>query len=127
MVESGRRSADVSQPRVLLHLEGAALCAGAVAIYFHLDFSAITFLALVLAPDLSLIAYAAGPRAGAITYNAVHTTVPPVILGAAGVIADEGTLIQIALIWLAHIGIDRAVGYGLKYPTAFKDNHLGRV
>ena len=48
-------------------------------------------------------------------------------LGAAGVLADSGLPVQLALIWLGHIGMDHALGYGLKYPTAFGDTHLQRV
>ena len=32
--------------------------------------------------------------------------------------------VWVALVWAAHIGVDRAVGYGLKYPTGFKHTHL---
>ena len=60
-------------------------------------------------------------------YDLVHTHVLPVALGAGGVVSDTDWAMQIALIWLAHIGMDRAVGYGLKYPTGFKDTHLQRV
>ena len=48
-------------------------------------------------------------------------------LGVIGVVGDSSTATQIALIWLAHIGVDRLLGYGLKYPTGFKDTHLQRV
>jgi hypothetical protein len=114
-------------PRLLLHLEGAALFAAAIAIYLDMDFSVLALVLLFLAPDLSFVAYVAGPSVGAAAYNALHTLLWPVVLGAIGVVADTSTLIQIALIWIAHIGIDRALGYGLKYPSGFKDTHLQRV
>jgi hypothetical protein len=57
----------------------------------------------------------------------VHTEVFPIALATAGVVSDTDTATKIALIWLAHIGVDRLLGYGLKYPTAFKDTHLQRV
>ena len=57
----------------------------------------------------------------------MHTYVGPVALGATGILADSERAAQVALIWLAHIGMDRLLGYGLKYPTAFKDTHLQRV
>jgi hypothetical protein len=76
---------------------------------------------------VSFAGYAAGPRVGAIAYNALHTEVLPLPLGAAGAVADADHLVQVALVWLAHIGLDRALGYGLKYPTAFKDTHVQRV
>ena len=74
-----------------------------------------------------MAAYAAGPRIGAAAYDVVHTYAIPVGLGAVGVVADTDSAIALALIWLTHIGVDRAIGYGLKYPTGFKDTHLQRV
>lgn len=113
--------------RLLLRLEGLAIAAGAVVLYVDADHSWWLFVALILAPDVSFLGYAAGPRAGAAAYNLLHNLVLPVALGAAGVLADSGPAVAIALIWLAHIGADRLLGYGLKYPTAFKDTHLQRV
>jgi hypothetical protein len=114
-------------PHLLLRLEGLAVAVGAVVLYFHEDFGWILFVALILAPDLSFAAYVFGPRVGAIAYDAVHTEIFPVALGTVGVVADSSAATKIALIWLAHIGADRLLGYGLKYPTAFKDTHLSRV
>ena len=114
-------------PHLLLRLEGLAVAAGAVVLYFHEDFGWILFVALILAPDLSFAAYVFGPKVGAIAYDAVHTEIFPVALGTVGVVADSSAATKIALIWLAHIGADRLLGYGLKYPTAFKDTHLSRV
>jgi hypothetical protein len=99
----------------------------AVALYFHEDFGWILFVVLILAPDLSFAGYALGPKVGAIAYDAVHTEIFPVALGTLGVLAGSSGPTKVAGIWLAHIGADRLVGYGLKYPTAFKDTHLSRV
>lgn len=117
----------MSPPRLLLRLEGLALLAGAVVLYADGDRGWLLFALLFLAPDLSFAAYLGGPRAGALGYNAVHTLVGPVALGAVAVTTDWEPGVRLALIWLAHIGMDRALGYGLKYPTAFKDTHLNRV
>ena len=114
-------------PSRLLRLEGLAVLAGALVLYFHADYSWLLFLLLVLAPDLSVLGYLHGPSVGAATYDIVHTYVLPIVLGVVGVLADAETATQIALIWLAHIGADRFLGYGLKYPTGFKDTHLQRV
>jgi hypothetical protein len=81
----------------------------------------------VLAPDLAMLGYLAGPRVGALTYNLAHTELWPIGLAVVGVVADVDLLVQLALIWLVHIGADRVLGYGLKYPTGFKDTHLQRV
>lgn len=114
-------------PRILLRLEGLVVFAGALALYFDAGFDWVWLLVLFLAPDLSALGYLGGPRVGAACYDAVHTTAVPLVLGVAGVLAGSDVAQQLALIWLAHIGFDRLLGYGLKYPTAFKDTHLQRV
>jgi Domain of unknown function (DUF4260) len=110
-----------------LRLEGLALGAAAAVLYFEQGYSWIAFVVLLLAPDLGMLGYLAGPRVGAATYDLLHFEAWPVLLGLVGVLADADVAVQLALIWLTHIGVDRALGYGLKYPTAFKDTHLQRV
>jgi Domain of unknown function (DUF4260) len=114
-------------PRLLLHLEGVAVAVAALVIYFWAGHPWWLILVLALAPDLAMAAYAAGPRIGAAPYDVVHTYVLPVALGTVGVVADSDAAVAVALIWLIHIGVDRAIGYGLKYPSGFKDTHLQRV
>ena len=114
-------------PRRLLVLEGITVFAAAISLYFYADYPWWLFVALALAPDLSMAGYLAGPRVGVVCYDAVHTYVGPVVLGAVGVITNTDVATQIALIWIAHIGFDRAIGAGLKYPSGFKDTHLQRV
>jgi hypothetical protein len=117
----------VGAPRLLLRLEGAAISGGAAFFFWRLDGAWLWFVVLFLAPDLSFLAYLVSPRVGAIVYNAVHTTLGPLALLALS--AWRGWPIggYLALIWLAHIGLDRALGYGLKYATGFGDAHLGRL
>ena len=114
-------------PRILLHVEGAALGVAAIALYFERGESLLLFVALILAPDVSLLGYLAGGRAGAVAYDFAHTLSVPLVLGLAGYLAGSDLVVAIALVWIAHIGVDRAIGYGLKYPTGFKDTHLQRV
>lgn len=114
-------------PRRLLHLEGLAVLVAAIALYFDSGYGWLVLLVLFLAPDLSMLGYVAGPRAGALAYDVVHTYALPLALGLAGVLTETGVATQLALIWAAHIGLDRLLGYGLKYPTGFKDTHLQRV
>jgi hypothetical protein len=114
-------------PSVLLRLEGLAVFGAAVALYFHAGYGWVLLVVLALAPDLSMAGYLAGPRIGAAAYDAVHTYVGPVALAAAGVVAGAELAVQLGLIWIAHIGADRLLGYGLKYPTEFKDTHLQRL
>ena len=114
--------------RTLLRLEGLALFALALGAYLWLGSEPWwLFLVLLLVPDVSFVGYLAGPRVGALVYNAVHSTIGPIALLGAGGLADSGLAVSLALIWAAHIGLDRAIGYGLKYATGFAFTHLGRI
>ena len=117
----------IARPRFLLRLEGAAVLALAVAGYWASGGNWWLFALLLLAPDLAALGYLVGNRVGAATYNLAHTYVLPLALLGYGLWGASPLALSLALIWLAHIGMDRAVGYGLKYATAFKDTHLGRV
>jgi Domain of unknown function (DUF4260) len=117
-----------SLPAAFLRLEAVVVAVAAAALYFDADYAVWVFLAFLLAPDVSFAGYLAGPRVGAVAYNLAHTYAFPVAIGAGVLLAGErGWPLQAALIWAAHIGIDRALGYGLKYPTGFKDTHLNRI
>ena len=78
-------------------------------------------------PTSRLLAYVLGPSVGAAAYNLLHNLVLPIALGTASFFWDSDWGVAVALIWLTHIGVDRLVGYGLKYPTSPKDTHLQRV
>jgi hypothetical protein len=112
--------------RWLLRAEGAALLAGAMLAYDLAGNGWLLFALLFLVPDLSMLGYLAGPRPGAALYNAAHATPGPIALAAAGLLAAPA-LLPFALIWLAHIGFDRMLGYGLKYAADFHETHLGRI
>ncbi len=112
-------------PALLLRLEGAGVFLAALAAYAALGGNWWLFLALILAPDLGMVGYLAGPRAGAIGYNATHTYLAPLLLGGVGVAFGVPLAEAVALIWAAHIGVDRALGFGLKYPGSFGRTHLG--
>lgn len=110
--------------RLLLRLEGLAVLFGATLFYGHLGEGWVLFVALFFAPDLAIAAYAAGPRTGAAAYNAAHSYIGPIALAAAALLAGRSTLAAAGLVWAAHIGFDRALGFGLKYATAFGHTHL---
>jgi hypothetical protein len=69
----------------------------------------------------------ANPKIGSAAYNLVHTSFMPILTLGVAIVAPLPALEPYALIWLAHIGMDRMLGYGLKYPTHFRDTHLQRV
>lgn len=113
--------------RSLLRLEGLALFAGMTLLYAVWGGTWWIYGILFLAPDLSFAAYLAGPRAGAIVYNAAHSYMGPTVLMVTGFAMASPLPLSFAMIWLAHIGIDRALGYGLKYSAGFGFTHLGRI
>ncbi len=114
-------------PGILLRIEELALVIVTLAIYRHLHASWLLFAVLFLAPDLFMLGYLAGPRIGSALYNLGHWLMLPLALLAFGLLAAHPPAVSVALIWLAHIFFDRLLGYGLKYPTAFKDTHLQRI
>lgn len=114
-------------PRLLLRLEGAALALVAVLAYVRLGAPWWLFAVFILVPDLSMAGYLAGTRIGAIVYNAFHVTLAPLVLALAGFLLPQFDVLAVALVWLCHIGIDRAFGFGLKYKVGFAFSHLGRV
>jgi hypothetical protein len=113
--------------RTLLRLEGLTLFAGMTLLYAVWGGSWWIYALLFLVPDLSFAAYLGGPRAGAIFYNAAHSYLAPMVVMVAGLATASPLVLSIAMIWLAHIGIDRALGYGLKYFAGFTFTHLGRI
>ena len=112
-------------PKVLLRLEGLVLLGLALVAYHHVGLGWGWFAALFLVPDLSLLGYLAGARVGAIVYNTGHSTIGAAALTLVGLQLPE--VLPFAAIWFAHIGFDRALGYGLKYASGFRDTHLGKV
>ncbi len=85
------------------------------------------FALLFLVPDIFMAGYFLGNKAGAAVYNSGHTYAAPFLLWMAASLVHMHALFFIPVIWVAHIAFDRLLGYGLKYPTAFKETHLGRV
>jgi len=122
-----RTNTQISMPRIFMHLEGLALLAASIAIYAASDFKWGTFALLLFAPDLSLALYAVNQRAASIAYNLVHTIVFPLILATLSYFTGFALGVQLSLIWLAHIGMDHAFGYGFKYLDEMKETHFSRV
>lgn len=113
-------------PRIILRFEGAAILCATMLLYVWMDYNWWVFGAFFLLPDVGLLAYYVSNKAGAVAYNATHTYTIPLLVSAASLFLPENPLIdQVVLIWIAHIGFDRMLGYGLKYATAFGDTHLG--
>ncbi len=125
---SSALAARFSSVAVLLRLEGLAVALVSAVLYAHIGANWWLFAALWLAPDLSMLGYLVSPCAGARIYNAYHNYLPPALLALAGLLLNtHNLLLPVALIWANHIGIDRALGYGLKYGEGFGVTHLGRL
>ncbi len=117
-----------SSVMLLLRLEGLAAAAISAVLYSRTGVSWWLFAALWLAPDLSMLGYLGGsPCRGARVYNAFHSYVLPGILALAAIALHKPILMAIALIWVNHIGVDRLLGYGLKYADGFGFTHLGTI
>jgi len=116
-----------TDPIALQRIEGGVLLALSLVTYWKLGGPWVWYLLLILAPDLFMLGYVRGPGLGAAVYNLGHTWLLPGLLAAVGLIGGTPFAIDVALIWLGHIGIDRLLGYGLKLPTGFQDTHLGRI
>src|SRR5918998_1837585 len=117
----------LTRPGVLLRIEGGMLLAISALFYWVNGGSWVLFALLILAPDVSMLGYLFGTKVGAATYNLAHTYALPASLATFGVLAGSPLAVSVALVWFAHIGMDRLVGYGLKYTSGFKDTHLDRV
>lgn len=117
----------ISGARLLLLAEGLAIFVAAVIAYAARGANGWVFALLLLAPDLAMLGYLAGNKIGAICYNLAHTLIVPALLLGVGLATAQPIFIDLALIWFAHIGMDRSVGYGFKYASSFKDTHMGRV
>jgi hypothetical protein len=122
-----REQAAAGGVRSLLRVEGAVVLAASLAAYAQFGAGWGVFALWLLAPDLALLGYLAGPRIGAAFYNATHSYLGAVALLAIGALAAIPWAVAGGLIWCAHIGLDRALGWGLKYGAGFGSTHLGRI
>ncbi|RED32681.1 uncharacterized protein DUF4260 [Rhodopseudomonas thermotolerans] len=111
----------------VLRAEGLALFVGCSLFYVISEAPWELYALLFFAPDLSFLGYLAGPKVGAVVYNALHSTIGPLLLAIAGIVLVVPYAGTVAMIWLAHIGFDRALGFGLKYKTGFRFTHLGGI
>ncbi|MHA6688957.1 DUF4260 domain-containing protein [Devosia sp. A449] len=109
--------------------EGALVLVGALVLFWQLDSGWAWWLAIPVffAPDLSFLAYAFGPRVGAVGYNIVHIYGFGLVLLAAGSVFAVPALAACGALFLAHAGFDRMLGYGLKALEGFSLTHLGRI
>ncbi len=117
----------LSLPNWLLRLEGLALFIATLFAYAQLGGNWVMFIVLLFVPDVGMLGYALNPKLGAQVYNLAHFILLPLVLLALAWAGGWTLGVQIALIWAAHINMDRVVGYGFKYASGFKDTHMQKV
>ena len=115
------------KPNVLLRLEGCAVFVLALAVYWQQSFSWPLFWSTLLLPDLAMLGYLVNARFGTRAYNITHSKLLPGVLGIFALSTGNALCMALTLIWFVHIGIDRLLGYGLKYADGFKFTHLGII
>jgi len=111
----------------LLHSEGLIFFIGSLYFYASIDASWLLFVLCLFLPDLFMLGYVVNNSIGALVYNIGHTYLLPLLFLILSVSLKLDLLLALSLIWIAHIGMDRTVGYGLKYPSQFKETHLQKV
>ena len=113
-------------PKLLLHAEGFIVLVCSLFMYQMMEFSWWLFILLLFVPDVSALGYVVNKRLGAVVYNIVHTYVLALIVLGIGYVSELPVMMMLGVIWVAHIGMDRMCGFGLKYPSAFQDTHMQR-
>jgi hypothetical protein len=129
MTDHGTIDLDATTPwvRRWLRAEGIVAFAGGAAAWVALGAPWPWFVVLLLAPDVSMVGYLRGPHPGAIAYNVAHNWATGGLVIGLGLVLNLPGLALAGVLLVAHTGMDRALGYGLKYPTSFQDTHLGRI
>jgi hypothetical protein len=112
---------------VITRIENLAVVFGVLYFYQQISGNWYLFFLFLLVPDISMIGYLINKKIGAITYNLVHNYILASLLIAIGFFANNITFHALGLILTAHVGIDRVLGFGLKYSSGFKDTHMQRL
>jgi hypothetical protein len=126
-VVSRSSGAVTGAPRAWLRMEGLAALVAGGALFLENGGWLIALVPLLLAVDVSMVGYLAGPRAGALGYNVAHSWATGLLVLGTGAAIGWTPLVLAGAVLVAHVGMDRLAGYGLKYPTGFGDTHLGRI
>lgn len=113
--------------RGLLRAEGLCILVISLLMYTRFGSSWGIFVLTFFVPDLSFLGYLVGPKIGALLYNVAHSIICPLLVLAAGVFLSTPAAIVASIVWAAHVGFDRALGFGLKYSAGFNFTHLGRI
>lgn len=117
----------MKQSIIFQKVEAGFLFLASLYFYIYLDFNIWLFIIFLFSMDIFMLGYLKDNKIGAYMYNFGHSMIMPSILIVIGTMGSLRLLLAIGLIWFAHIGWDRALGYGLKYESGFKHTHLGSI
>ncbi|WP_295119561.1 DUF4260 domain-containing protein [uncultured Chitinophaga sp.] len=92
-----------------------------------LHFAWWAWILIFLAPDLSMLGYLFGNKAGAVVYNVFHHQLVAVVIWVVGLLLHQPYVEFTGLVLLGHSSLDRVMGIGLKLPEGFSFTHLGVV
>ena len=115
------------RPRLLLRAEGGVLLAAALAGFTATGQSWWLVPLMLFLPDLLMTGYLHSTSVGALAYNLAHSYPAPAVLGGVALAVGADAALAAALVWFAHIGMDRLLGYGLKHDDGFIHTHLGVI
>ena len=115
----------IGGPKLVLRVEGAVLLGASIAVFAVQGQQWWLYPALLLVPDIFMLGYLRNTKLGSVTYNLGHSYPAAAFVSALGFVLGSGFIIGLGAIWFGHIGLDRMLGYGLKYATSFKHTHLG--
>lgn len=113
--------------RSIIRLEGLAIFILSVVLYHYFAGNWFMFALLLFIPDISMIGYFKDKRLGALTYNLAHNYIAPILVLFTGAFLANIFIINCGFILLAHVAMDRMLGFGLKYPSSFKDTHIQKI
>jgi len=115
---------DIMTINKLVRIENGVAFAISFYIYIQLDFPIWLFFVLLFVPDITMIGYAINNKTGAIVYNFGHSFILPLLLALCYLYFSKDYLLIIAIIWIAHIFLDRLLGFGLKCKDSFNKTHI---
>jgi len=124
LLADGEHSMIFNRPSILIRIEATVIFLVSIFIYRHLHASWLLYAALFFVPDIFMLGYLFNARTGSAVYNLVHTFTVPIVIFLVAFSLKQPAFMAPATIWISHIAFDRFLGYGLKYPTQFKDTHL---
>ena len=111
------------KPATILKTEGLFVLAISVILYLHLGADWWLMALLFFVPDLFMLGYVFDRRVGAFVYNVGHTYTFTGVFFLLALVTKNQIWFSVGLIWTAHIGFDRMLGYGLKFSSGFKHTH----